>query len=250
MSKPSKNRDRLDSILVKRGLARSRERAKSLILAGKVLVNEVKVDKAGSPTRTDSQIRLLQEDHDYVSRGALKLLGALEHFHIDPAGFLAIDIGASSGGFCDVLLRRGAKKIYAVDVGYGILDWKIKSDKRIIPLERTNARYLDDESIPEKADIITMDVSFISIKKIIPNLINFLKPQGILLSLIKPQFEVGKQDVEKGGLVKDPQKHKRVLEEIEEFCMNKVHLKVIGTCPSKIKGSKGNKEFFIHAIKP
>ncbi len=240
-----KKSERLDTLLVEKGFAKSRERARALILAGSVLVNEIKIDKAGTRVKTDSTIRLLKKDHNYVSRGALKLIGALDSFKINPKGFTAIDAGSSTGGFSQVLLERGAKRIYAVDVGYGILDLKIKNDERVITLEKTNVRNLTKTDIAETADLITVDLSFISLKLVIPVLVNFLKKEGMLLALIKPQFEVGKQDVEKGGLVTDTVKHKRVIEEICAFCKETSLLEVLGTRESKLKGVKGNLEFFI-----
>jgi len=241
-------RDRIDNILVKKGLAKSRDRAKALILAGVVMVNETKVDKAGTRIDENSSIRLLKNDHEYVSRGALKILGAMDHFNIDVRNKIVMDAGASTGGFTEVMLKRGASKVFAVDVGYGILDWKLKSDPRVISLERTNARDVGADKIKEPIDFISMDLSFISLKKVIPNLVQFLKGSGALLALIKPQFEVGKKEVERGGLVKDISKHKRVISEIEKLCeSNSLH--VVGTVESKVKGLKGNQEYFIYCIK-
>jgi 23S rRNA (cytidine1920-2'-O)/16S rRNA (cytidine1409-2'-O)-methyltransferase len=244
--KSPKMRERLDALLVEKGFAKSRERAKSMILSGSVLVNGQKIDKAGTTVKKDSEIRILEKDHEYVGRGALKILDAIEHFKIDLAGLKAIDAGASTGGFTEVMLKKGAVKVYAVDVGYGILDWKLKKDSRIIALEKTNVRYLTPDQIKEKVDFITADLSFISLKKVIPVLVNFLKESGSLLALIKPQFEVGKAEVEKGGLVKDPAKHQRVIKEISDFCIDDVGLNVIGIIESKVRGTKGNKEFFIY----
>lgn len=248
---PPKRKDRyerLDILLVKKGFAKSRERAKSLILSGKVLVNEVKIDKAGTIVRRDSKIRLLGKDHPYVSRGALKILGALEHFKIDPNEFTVIDAGASTGGFTQVLLEKGAKKIYAIDVGYGILDLKLRKNPKVISLEKTNVRYLGRDKIKENVDLITIDLAFISLKKVIPNLLSFLKDGGGLLALIKPQFEVEKGEVEKGGLVKDPEKHKRVISEITLFCQKEMKLQIEGVFESPIKGTDGNIEFFIYCL--
>jgi 23S rRNA (cytidine1920-2'-O)/16S rRNA (cytidine1409-2'-O)-methyltransferase len=244
-----KRKTRLDSLLVERNLTSSRERARAMIIAGNVLVNEKKVEKPGTNVGTDSSIRLLKPDHEYVSRGALKLKGALEHFKIDVKGLTVLDAGASTGGFSDILIRAGAQKIYAVDVGYGILSWKIKSHKNVVSIERTNVRNMDFGIIGESVDLITADLSFISLKKTVPNLLNFLKPGGSILALIKPQFEVGKDEVEKGGLVKDPEKHKRVLREISEFMTQDMKLTPIGTCNSPVRGVKGNREFFVYCKK-
>lgn len=243
------NKIRLDTLLVEKGLARSRERAKSLILSGAVLVDEVKVDKAGTLVNTDSKLRLLEKDHHYVGRGALKLIGALDFFKIDPKGLKVIDAGSSTGGFTQVLLEKGAEKIYAVDVGYGILDYSLRKNPKVAVLEKTNVRYLNHEQIKEEIDLITIDLSFISLKKVILNLLNFLRAGGRMLALIKPQFEVGKDEVEKGGLVKDPAKHQRVIEEISEFCRDEMKLEVCGIYESPIEGTDGNKEFFIYCLK-
>ena len=192
-------KERLDNLLVDRGLVSSRERAKALIAEGKVLVDQQKIDKPGATVRVEAHLQLTAE-LPYVSRGGLKLEGALRAFGIDPGGMVVMDVGASTGGFTDCVLQRGAKKVYAVDVGYGQLAWKLRNDPRVVNLERANIRYLQREAVEEEGvDLILIDTSFISIEKFLPHLLGFLKEGGILLGLIKPQFEVGKGEVGKGG---------------------------------------------------
>ena len=242
-------KERLDNLLVERGLVPSRERAKALITAGKVLVNGQKIDKPGANVNTDAQVQLIG-GLPYVSRGGLKLEGALKAFGIDPKGSVVMDVGASTGGFTDCALQRGAKKVYAVDVGYGQLAWELRKDPRVVNLERTNIRYLRREAIEEKdgVDLILIDASFISIEKFLPQLLGFLKGRGSLVALIKPQFEVGKGEVGKGGVVKDPALHQKVIERISAFCL-KLGLSIRGVVESPLLGPKGNKEFFIHLKK-
>jgi 23S rRNA (cytidine1920-2'-O)/16S rRNA (cytidine1409-2'-O)-methyltransferase len=238
---------RADKLLVEKGLCESREKAQALILAGKVSFsldgkNFIKVKKPGE-TLPESVKLHLEVDFPYVSRGGLKLEKALEVFEINPKEMIALDIGASTGGFTHCLLLRGAKRVYALDVGKGQLHQKLREDKRVILMEEINARYLTPEMFPEKFDLITVDVSFISLKKILPVLPPLLKENGTVLALIKPQFEVGKREVKK-GIVRDPRLHFKVVQDIWEFS-EKIGFKPLGVCESPILGTKGNKEFFI-----
>jgi len=217
-------------------------------MAGKVTVQGERLDKPGTRVETDAAIRLEGEDLPYVSRGGVKLEGALVAFRIDPAGLVVMDVGASTGGFTDCVLQRGARKVFAVDVGYGQLAWKLQKDPRVVSLERRNIRYLKKEEVGEEIDLVLVDTSFISIEKFLPHLVEFLKPGGSLLALIKPQFEVGKGEVGKGGVVRDPALHQKVIERISEFSRHQ-GWKVLGVAESPILGPKGNKEFFIHLQK-
>jgi 23S rRNA (cytidine1920-2'-O)/16S rRNA (cytidine1409-2'-O)-methyltransferase len=239
-------RDRLDNLLVVRGLVQSREKAKALITAGEVLVENLKVEKPGTQVQTDARIQLIGDGIPYVSRGGLKLEGALQAFVVDPTGLVVMDVGASTGGFTDCVLQRGARRVYAVDVGYGQLAWALRSDPRVVILERTNIRYLPREAIEkEGVDLILIDTSFISIEKFLPHLLGFLKGRGTLIGLIKPQFEVGRGEVGKGGVVKDPALHRKVIERVSAFG-RELGLRVLGLVESPLLGPKGNKEFFIH----
>jgi len=226
---------RLDRLLVERGLANSRERAQGLILAGQVLVNEQKQEKCGTLVDGKATLRLLGEPPKYVSRGGLKLEGALEHFRVNPDAKVCLDIGASTGGFTDCLLQRGAAKVYAIDVGRGQLDWKLRSDPRVVLREGINARYLKPEDIGEPADLAVADVSFISA---------ILKPNGEMIILIKPQFEAGREQVGKGGIVRDPAIQEvacaRVREAVEALGYR---TKII---ESPIRGAEGNREFLLY----
>lgn len=241
-------KERLDKLLVDKGLVQSRERARALIMAGKVIVKGKKVEKAGEMVLVDAEIVLVGEDIPYVSRGGLKLEKALDEFNIDVTGKVAMDVGASTGGFTDCLLQRGAKKVYAVDVGYGQLDIKLRNDPRVINIERQNIRYLERGVVPEDIDLVTIDSSFISLVKIIPKALEFIGESGSLIALIKPQFEVGKGEVGKGGVVRDETKHKEVVEKIKGFC-TELGLSVMGVVESPIFGPKGNREFLIYARK-
>ena len=241
-------KERLDKLLVDKGIVQSRERARALIMAGKVLVKGKKVEKAGEMVLVDADIVLIGEDIPYVSRGGLKLEKAQDEFNIDVSGKVAIDVGASTGGFTDCLLQRGAKKVYAIDVGYGQLDLKLRNDPRVINIERQNIRYIEKKVVPEDVDLVTIDSSFISLVKIIPKILEFIGEYGALIALIKPQFEVGKGEVGKGGVVRDEAKHKAVVENIKGFCTDS-GLSVIGVVESPILGPKGNREFLIYAVK-
>ncbi len=229
-------------------MVRSRERARALIMAGRVAVEGQTIDKPGTKVKMEAQIELRGEDHPFVSRGGIKLEGALEAFRIDPRGMVVMDVGASTGGFTDCVLQKGARKVYAVDVGYGQLAWKLQKDTRVVNLERRNIRYLKREEVQEEADLILIDTSFISIERFLPHLLGFLKDGGDLISLIKPQFEAGKGEVGKGGVVKDPALHQKVIERISQFSRG-LGLRVDGVIESPLLGPKGNKEFFIHLKK-
>lgn len=244
----SVKKERLDSVLVARGLVQSRERAKALIAEGKVLVDHEKVDKPGTPIVVEAEIELTGQDVPYVSRGGLKLEGALQAFGVNPTGMVVMDVGASTGGFTDCVLQRGAKKVYAVDVGYGQLAWSLRTDPRVVNLERTNIRYLSPEALEERVDLILIDVSFISIEKFLSHLLGFLKEGGRIVALIKPQFEVGKGEVGKGGVVKDPDLHQKVIDRLAGLSRD-LGLEVLGMVESPLLGPKGNKEFFIHLAK-
>ena len=243
-----KRRERLDKLLVDKGLVQSRERAKAIILAGMVMVGDRVVDKAGTLVNPESQIRVKGSDHPYVSRGGLKLEEALHGFQLDPKGKVAMDIGASTGGFTDCLLQKGAKRVYAVDVGYGQLAWRLRNDPRVVSLERKNIRYLKAQEIGQKVDLVVIDTSFISVKKFLPNVVPMVREGGEIVVLLKPQFEVGKGEVGKGGVVRDKRKHQLVLDRISRFSES-IGLKVKGSMESPLLGSKGNKEFFIHLEK-
>ncbi len=235
-------------MLVERGIAPMRERARALILAGSVLVGEEMMDKAGALVFPDASIRLKGEDNPYVSRGGLKLKSALTTFGVSVRGVVALDVGASTGGFTDCLLQEGAAKVYALDVGYGQLAWKLREDRRVVPIERTNIRYFEGRVIVDNIDLAVIDVSFISLKLVIPPVLKLISEDASLVCLIKPQFEVGREKVGKRGVVSDPLLHQQVVEEITQFCQSE-HLDVLGVCESSLAGPAGNKEFFIHARK-
>lgn len=235
---------RLDKFLFDTGFAATIESSRALIMAGKVLVNGQKIDKAGALIDADADIRIVGEELKYVGRGGIKLEKAISEFKIDVKDKICIDIGASTGGFTDCLLQSGAKKVYAIDVGYGILVWKLRNDPRVINIEKTNIRYLDKSLIKEKANIITIDVSFISLTMIISAALDLLKPQGIIIALIKPQFELKRGDVGKGGIVKDEAMHMEAVDKIKDFAIT-LGLEIKGVIKSPILGQKGNREFFI-----
>lgn len=238
-------KERLDKLVVGRGLAGSRERARALIMGGKVLVEGNPVTKAGALVDCDAPITLKAEDIPYVSRGGLKLEAAIREFRIDLRGKTAMDVGASTGGFTDCMLRQGAEKVYAVDVGYGQLDLRLRQDPRVVLLERTNIRYLEREKIPDEIDIATVDVSFISLKTVMPRIVEFIKPGGAIVALIKPQFEVGRGDVGKGGVVRDEKKRTEAVRAVEEN-MRSLGLSVVGIMESPVRGPKGNIEYLIY----
>ena len=240
---------RLDTLLVDRGLAPSRERARALILAGKVLVDGQVVTKAGAAVSPDAVLALTAPDSPDVSRGGVKLAAALEHFHLDVAGRVALDVGASTGGFTDCLLQAGAARVYALDVGYGQLDWRLRQDPRVVSLERVNVRYLPPDALPEPVDLTVVDVSFISLKLILPPVLPIVKPGGDLVVLVKPQFEVGKGQVGKGGVVRDPTLQLEAVAAITHFAQS-LGLAVSPPFPSPILGPKGNQEYLLHLKKP
>jgi 23S rRNA (cytidine1920-2'-O)/16S rRNA (cytidine1409-2'-O)-methyltransferase len=246
MSNPMK-KERLDRMLFDKGLVESREKAKALILAGSVSVNGIVVDKAGAQVRPDDVLTLASK-MPYVSRGGLKLEQAMKKFSLDVKEKVAMDVGASTGGFTDCLLQNGAIKVYAVDVGYGQIDLKLRNDNRVSVIEKTNIRYLEKSAVQDNIDIATIDVSFISLLKVIPKVLEFLKPDGEIMALIKPQFEAGRKDVGKGGVVKDESVHLNVIEMIKTGS-EAMGLEVLGTTTSPIKGPKGNVEFLIHLKK-
>jgi len=243
-----RKRARLDEMLVQHGLALNLKEARALIMGKAVMVNETYLDKAGVLVDVDAQIKIKGHDHPFVSRGGLKLKGALEEFKLDVGGLVALDVGASTGGFTDCLLQAGARKVYALDVGYGQLAWKLRADKRIVVMERRNIRYCDGSDMAEKPDIATIDVSFISLKTVLPAVLKLLAAEGIILALIKPQFEARREEVGKQGVVRDLLVRQRVVEEIINFCRS-LHLQVNGTCVSPLSGPEGNQEFFIFARK-
>lgn len=239
---------RLDKLLVDRGEAPSLGKARALIMARAVKVNDTYMDKAGAAVPADADIQIKGEDHPYVSRGGLKLEGALKEFNLNVKGMVAFDVGASTGGFTDCLLQKGARKVYALDVAYGQLAWKLREDKRVVVIERTNCRYYDGADLDEKIDLAVVDASFISLKIVIPAVLKFLESGARILALIKPQFEARREDVAEGGVVQDAAVHEKIVKEIREFCASQ-KLEVEGTCPSPILGPSGNKEFFIIAQK-
>jgi 23S rRNA (cytidine1920-2'-O)/16S rRNA (cytidine1409-2'-O)-methyltransferase len=233
---------RLDQLLVGRGLFPSREQARRAILAGDISVATRVADKPSELLDEQTAIAV-KPARKYVGRGALKLESALDYFHVDLNRKTALDIGASTGGFTDCMLQRGAEKIYAVDVGYGQLDWKLRNDPRVIVLEKINARFLTRDQIQELVDVCVIDVSFISLTLILSNAITLLKPAGVMLALIKPQFELQRSDVGKGGIVRDPHLHQKAQDKIVAFVNDLGHV-VAGIAPSAIKGTDGNQEFF------
>ncbi|ADU97673.1 TlyA family RNA methyltransferase [Thermovibrio ammonificans] len=238
-------KERLDKLLVERGIVKSRERAKALIMAGKVLVNGQVVDKAGTAVPADARVEVKGEDIPYVSRGGLKLETAIKAFNLNVEGFTCLDVGASTGGFTDCLLKHGARKVYAVDVGKGQLDWKLRNDPRVVSIEQFNARYLTEKEVPERVDLVVIDVSFISLTKILPVVKQFLKPGAKVVALIKPQFELTKREVDKGkGVIKDPKLHRKAVEKVLNFA-REIGLYPEGITLSKPLGPKGNKEFLV-----
>lgn len=237
-------KERIDKLLVDRGLVETRTRAQALIMSGVVLADERRVEKSSEKVEVSATLRLkgASSETKYASRGGLKLEKALQEFEIDPTGYTCIDIGASTGGFTDCLLKHGASSVTAVDSGTNQMVWSLRNDQRIDVRERTNARSLTPADFDGLFDLAVMDVSFISVTKIIPAILPLLKPLGRLLVLIKPQFEVGKGEVGKGGIVRDPAKHEQVVRAINDFCID-LELQVIGVIESPILGAEGNKEF-------
>ena len=241
-------KERLDKLMVQRQLAGSRERARALILAGRVVVDDRTVDKVGTQVDAAASIRLRGEDIPYVSRGGVKLARALEDFALEVVGRTAIDVGASTGGFTDCLLQNGAEQVFAVDVGYGQLAWKLREDSRVVNLERTNIRNLTAAQLGTMPDLAVIDASFISLEKVLPATLALLAPGSDIVALIKPQFEVGRGQVGKGGVVRDPEQHAQVVEKIR-LLATQLGCQVVNLCESPILGPKGNREFLIHLRK-
>jgi len=240
---------RIDQLLVDRGLAESRTRAQAYVMAGLVFTGERRIDKSGQQIAEDSPIEVRGQDHPWVSRGGLKLAHALDHFGLSPQGRICIDVGASTGGFSDVMLHDAAEKIYAVDVGRGQLAWKLRQDTRVIVLEKTNARYLTRDIIPDTIGFIGCDASFIGLQTVLPAAMTLAEPDALMVALIKPQFEVGRGQVGKGGVVRDPALHREVCVRIEEWISGMPDWRVLGLTQSPIKGPEGNIEFLIAACK-
>jgi 23S rRNA (cytidine1920-2'-O)/16S rRNA (cytidine1409-2'-O)-methyltransferase len=240
-------KQRLDQALVERGLAESRTKAQALILAGLVFSNERRLDKAGANIAADQPLEVRGADHPWVSRGGVKLAHGLDHFAIDPAGLVVLDVGASTGGFTDVALARGAAKVYAVDVGHGQLAWKLRNDPRVVVLERTNARHLTRTEVPDPADLVVCDASFIGLRLVLPAPLALTRPGARLVALIKPQFEVGKGRVGKGGVVRDPALHEAVCAKVRAWLGRLPGWRVLGVVPSPLLGPAGNREFLVGA---
>lgn len=240
---------RLDQALVERGLAESRTKAQAAIMAGLVFSGEKRLDKPGLSVAADAPLELRGKPHPWVSRGGVKLAHALQHFGLDPRDRVCIDVGASTGGFTDVLLQHGAAKVYAVDVGEGQLDWKLRNDSRVVVLEKTNARHLDAALISDPIDCVVCDASFIGLQIVLPAALTLARPGAWAVALIKPQFEVGRERVGKGGVVRDPALHEEVCARIRDWWDALPGWRVIGIEPSPILGPEGNREFLIAAEK-
>jgi 23S rRNA (cytidine1920-2'-O)/16S rRNA (cytidine1409-2'-O)-methyltransferase len=240
---------RVDVLLVERGLVESRARAQAVIMAGLVYSDTKRIAKSGDTLAEDAPLTLKGQDHPWVSRGGLKLEKGLDVFGIDPTGLIAADVGASTGGFTDVLLTKGAAKVYAVDVGHGQLAWKLRTDPRVVVLEKTNARHLTAEIIPDPLDLVVCDASFIGLEIVLPAAMALVKPGGRLAALIKPQFEVGKDRVGKGGVVRDAALHEEVCARISAWLTDVMGWRLLGLAESPILGPEGNKEFLVGAEK-
>jgi len=241
------NKERLDIALVRRGLAPSRERARALIMAGQVYVGDRLVDKPGMLVPLDAECRLAEvpDELRYASRGGLKLEKALDTFQLDPSGLVALDVGASTGGLTDCLLQRGARRVYALDVGYGQLAWKLRNDPRVVVMEHTNIRHVTE--LPELIECATIDVSFISLRLVLPAVVPLLAPGAWVVALVKPQFEAGKADADRGaGVISDPAVHARVLQELQDWIPQHTPLQVRGLTDSPIYGRDGNREFLLY----
>ena len=246
----SATRTRLDKLMVERGLTTSRERAQALVLAGRVLVNEQKIEKPGAPVSAEDALRILGDDLRYVSRGGLKLEAALEHWQINLAGRFCLDVGASTGGFTDCMLQHGAAQVLAIDTGYGQIAQKLRDDKRVTLRERTNARLLTRGELPAGASFVAMDVAFISATLVLPPVVAAIAPASSLecVVLVKPQFEAGREAVGKGGIVRDPEAHQLAIDKVAD-CVRSLGWEVVETIPSPITGMEGNKEFLLYARK-
>ena len=243
-----RSKDRLDKILVERGLASTRARAQSLIMAGRVKVDGNRTEKAGQIVGIDSALEVSGNESEWVSRGAYKLIRGLDVFNINPEGLECMDVGASTGGFTEVLLSRKASRVFAVDVGYGQLAWKLRNDPRVVVMERTNARFLSPGQFPGPLDLIVVDASFISLRLLLPPLIELLAPEGEMVLLIKPQFEAGRGRVGKGGVIRSSNIHLQVLEEFCAFAGSLEEIALVGLTWSPIKGPSGNIEFLAHLV--
>lgn len=242
-------KQRADVVLVERGLAESRAKAQALILAGKVFSGEKRIAKAGDLLAEGTPVAVRGQDHPWVSRGGIKLAHALDAFGLSPAARIGLDVGASTGGFTDVLLTHGATRVYAVDVGHGQLDWKLRNDPRVVVLERTNARYLSAEQIPEPPGAVVCDASFIGLRTVLPAALALAAHGAFAVALIKPQFEAGPERVGKGGVVRDPAVHEEVCATIRDWWTALAGWRVLGIEPSPITGPEGNREFLIAAVK-
>lgn len=238
-------KERLDALLMNRGMFESRAKAQAAVMAGQVLVNEQKIDKPGTPVPPDVAIRILGNNLPYVSRGGLKLEKALQIFPISVKDKVVADIGASTGGFTDCALQNGAVKVYAIDVGYGQLAWKLRSDERVINMERTNVRYLEKDSLPEQVDAATIDVAFISLDKVLPAVRKIVREDGFVIALVKPQFEAGKENVGKKGVVRDANVHETVINNVIDFAKSE-GFGIAGLDFSPIKGPEGNIEYLLY----
>jgi 23S rRNA (cytidine1920-2'-O)/16S rRNA (cytidine1409-2'-O)-methyltransferase len=242
--KPKRKRLRLDLLLVERGLAPTRERAQAMILAGRVEVCGRRAEKAGEAILADADVTVSGPPHPYVSRGGVKLAAALDAFGIDPAGRVCLDVGASTGGFTDCLLQRGATRVYAVDVGHGQLDAKLRDDPRVLVRERVNARRLAETDVPERVELAVVDVSFISLRLVLPSVLSRVRPGGLVIVLVKPQFEAGRGEVPRGGVVRSQETRRRVVAEIEELGES-LRLEPIGSLESPLRGARGNAEYLL-----
>ena len=247
MQKASARKQRIDQLLVERGLAESRAKAQALVLAGLVYAGERRIDKPGEQIAETALVEVRGRDHPWVSRGGVKLAHALHRFAVDPAGLVALDIGASTGGFIDVLLARGAARVHAVDVGHGQLAWKLRQDPRVVVHERLNARHLAQAHIPEPVDLIVCDASFIGLATVLPAALVLAAPQATLIALIKPQFEAGPEQVGKGGVVRDPEVHRAVSARVSAWVDAQAGWRVLGIIESPILGPEGNREFLLYA---
>jgi 23S rRNA (cytidine1920-2'-O)/16S rRNA (cytidine1409-2'-O)-methyltransferase len=240
-------RERLDRLIVERGQAKSRERAQALVLAGRVRVDGRPAGKPGTTVPRAASIEIIEPDHPFVGRGGVKLDGALARLGLDPRGAVVLDIGASTGGFTDCLLRRGAARVFALDVGEGLLDWTLRNDPRVVVLEGRNARHLAPSDLPGPVDLVVIDVSFISLRLILPAVPALLAPGGSVVALVKPQFEVGRREVGRGGIVREPRLHRAALESVAGAAPA-LGLAVVAGCASPITGAEGNREFFLHLV--
>jgi len=240
---------RVDALLVERGLVPTRSQAQALVMAGLVFSGERRLEKPGMTVAPDTAVEVRGKVHPWVSRGGMKLAHAIEHFALDVTGAVAVDVGASTGGFTDVLLQKGAARVYAVDVGHGQLDWSLRNDERVVVLERTNARHLTSEQVPEPVDLVVCDASFIGLEVVLPAALALTKPRALLVALIKPQFEAGRDQVGKGGVVRDPAVHEAVCQRIRDWIGGLEDWHVVGIEPSPVLGPEGNKEFLLVARK-